>query len=126
MIAMQLLQNIKHTAVLATGFLGLILFYLVGNLLAILPYGKHVLLTVFYYLANEPPVQRDVMWETMLKPPMMKMLWRVWCMDTNRGARTGEKFPDARLVDAKSNEVTQLSKLVRRGRPLVLNFGSCS
>lgn len=122
---MQLLQNIKHTAVLTAGFIALILVYLVGNLLAILPYGKGFILSFFYYLTNAP-LQPDVLWKTMLKPPMMKTLWRMWCLDTNRGTRTGERFPEAHLIDAKSHEITQLSTLVRRGRPLVLNFGSCS
>lgn len=54
---------------------------------------------------------------------------RFWPLVHNacsRQARIGRKVPDTELYDPKTKSVVKLLSLQRPGRPLVLNFGSCS
>ena len=124
-VNMELLQSIQHKVVMAMGFLAVICLYLVGNILAFMPYGKVVLTKIFHYVSNTQ-LPTDVFWGTFLTPHMMRALLRMLYLNSKSKLRVGKRFPDARVANTKSQEITQLSKVIQPGRPLVLNFGSCS
>jgi len=51
---------------------------------------------------------------------------RMEVRDVIKPAQLGEKAPDIELMDLDSRKNTSLLSLARAGRPLVLNFGSCT
>jgi len=51
---------------------------------------------------------------------------RMEVRDVFKPAQLGEKAPDIELMDLDSRKNTSLLSLARVGRPLVLNFGSCT
>jgi len=51
---------------------------------------------------------------------------RMEVRDVIKPAQLGEKAPDIELMDLDSRKNTSLLSLARVGRPLVLNFGSCT
>jgi len=51
---------------------------------------------------------------------------RMEVRDVIKPAQLGEKAPDIELMDLDSRKNSSLLSLARAGRPLVLNFGSCT
>ena len=47
-------------------------------------------------------------------------------LNVKKNLKVGNSFPNARLLDLNNNGAVELCELVNSGRPLVLNFGSCS
>jgi len=47
-------------------------------------------------------------------------------MDALRLAELGEKAPNVEMIDLETKGKVSLLSLARAGRPLVLNFGSCT
>lgn len=56
----------------------------------------------------------------------VKAIWRSRYLDCFKEAFLGGKAPDATVVNLRTNQVVNLLDIQAGGRPLVLNFGSCT
>lgn len=57
---------------------------------------------------------------------MIKNRYKAWIQEPYREARVGADAPNPTVVSARTGEVRALLAAEKRGRPIILNFGSCT
>lgn len=102
------------------------LAFVVGKLLNVIPFCKKVLQTLFLRW-TKCRMHPDDFWHTMFSSEMENTLLHVLWRDIAKKARPGEPAINVPLLclDDK-NPNRRLLDFQTPGRPLVVNFGSCS
>jgi len=57
---------------------------------------------------------------------MIKNRYKAWIQEPYREARVGLPAPNPTVVTARTRELKSLLDTAKEGRPLILNFGSCT
>lgn len=69
---------------------------------------------------------QDDYWDTMFSQEMLKGLWRFIFLDINKKTKLGAKAYNSPLFSLDGKMCFRLLETSKRGRPLVVNFGSSS
>lgn len=103
----------------------LVLVFCLGWLLRAFPFFKRLISNAIdsMFGLKMPP---DDYWDTMFSREMLKGLWRFIFLDTNKKTKLGAKAYNSPLFSVDGKMCFRLLETSKRGRPLVVNFGSSS
>lgn len=65
-------------------------------------------------------------WESLFSDQMFQNVWHSVALDLRKKIKQGHEAPNSPVVSLSGKHCFPLLKMAKPGRPLVLNFGSCT
>lgn len=103
----------------------LVLVFCLGTLLRVFPFFKRLISNAIDSMFGLK-IPQDDYWDTMFSQEMLKGLWRFIFLDINKKTKLGAKAYNSPLFSLDGKMCFRLLETSKRGRPLVVNFGSSS
>ena len=103
----------------------LVLVLSVGSLLKSFPSFRKSIIRAFDMITKvKLPVTSY--WDSLFSDQMFQNVWHSVALDMNKKAKQGGDAPNSPVVTLSGNICFPLLEVAKAGRPLVLNFGSCT
>lgn len=103
----------------------LVLVFSVGSLLKSFPSFRKSIIRAFDMITKvKLPVTSY--WDSLFSDQMFQNVWHSVALDMNKKAKQGGDAPNSPVVTSSGKICFPLLEVANAGRPLVLNFGSCT
>lgn len=103
----------------------LVLVFSVGSLLKSFPAFRNSIIRAFDIITKvKLPVTSY--WDSLFSDQMFQNVWHSVALDLNKKAKQHCEAPNSPVVTLSGKMCFPLLQMAKAGRPLVLNFGSCT
>lgn len=103
----------------------LLLVFSVGSLLKSMPAFQDFIIRAFDTITKvKLPVTSY--WDSLFTDQMFQNVWHSVALDLNKKIKQGREAPNIPVVSLTGKHCFPLLQMAKAGRPLVLNFGSCT
>ncbi|KAJ7360509.1 Thyroxine 5-deiodinase [Desmophyllum pertusum] len=103
----------------------LLLGFSVGSLLKSMPAFQDFIIRAFDTITKvKLPVTSY--WDSLFTDQMFQNVWHSVALDLNKKIKQGREAPNIPVVSLTGKHCFPLLQMAKAGRPLVLNFGSCT
>lgn len=120
-----MLVQIVHAVQMFAAYSMLLLFFSVGSLLKSAPAFRNFIIGAFDAVTKvKLPV--TTYWESLFTDRMFQNVWHSVALDLNKKIKQGSEAPNSPVVSMTGKHCFPLLQMSKSGRPLVLNFGSCT
>lgn len=124
MLPVQTVQLIQTLAVYVA-YATLLLVFTVGSILKSLPAFRDFIILAFDAVTKTKlPVCSY--WDSLFSDQMLQNVWHSVALDLNKKVKQGHRAPNSPVVSPSGKNCFPLLQMAKPGRPLVLNFGSCT
>ena len=120
-----MLVQIVHAVQMFAAYSMLLLFFSVGSLLKSTPTFRNFIIGAFDAVTKvKLPVTSY--WDSLFTDRMFHNVWHSVALDLNKKIKQGSEAPSSPVVSLTGKHCFPLLQMSKSGRPLVLNFGSCT
>lgn len=103
----------------------LLFVFSVGTLLKSVPVFRDFVIRAFDAVTKTKlPVASY--WDSLFSDQMFQNVWHSVTLDLNKKIKLGSQAPNSPVVSLSGKDCFPLLQMAKSGRPLVLNFGSCT
>ena len=103
----------------------LLLFFSIGSLLKSAPAFRNFIIGAFDAVTKvKLPV--NSYWDSLFTDRMFQNVWHSVALDLNKKIKQDSEAPNSPVVSLTGKHCFPLLQMSKPGRPLVLNFGSCT
>lgn len=108
-----------------TAYSMLLLFFSIGSLLKSVPAFRKFIIGAFDAVTKvKLPVTSY--WDSLFTDQMLQNVWHSVALDLNKKMKQDSEAPNSPVVSLTGKHCFPLLQMSQSGRPLVLNFGSCT